>query len=66
MSDEAKSKLIYIINDAIFAEGKQFGNARYVRNLYEQIVQNQFTRVSQLENLEEEHLSEITLEDIPN
>ena len=66
MSDEAKSKLIYIINDAIFAEGKQFGNARYVRNLYEQIVQNQFTRVSQLENLEEEHLSEITVSDLPN
>jgi SpoVK/Ycf46/Vps4 family AAA+-type ATPase len=66
MSNEAKSKLTYIINDAIFAEGKQFGNARYVRNLYEQIVQNQFTRVSQLENLEEEHLSEITLADLPN
>jgi stage V sporulation protein K len=66
MSDEAKSKLIYIINDAIFAEGKQFGNARYVRNLYEQIVQNQFMRVSQLENLEEEHLSEITVSDLPN
>lgn len=66
MSDETKSKLTYIINDAIFAEGKQFGNARYVRNLYEQIVQNQFTRVSQLENLEEEHLSEITVSDLPN
>jgi SpoVK/Ycf46/Vps4 family AAA+-type ATPase len=66
MSEEAKSKLTYIINDAIFAEGKQFGNARYVRNLYEQIVQNQFTRVSQLENLEEEHLSEITVSDLPN
>jgi SpoVK/Ycf46/Vps4 family AAA+-type ATPase len=66
MSNEAKSKLTYIINDAIFSEGKQFGNARYVRNLYEQIVQNQFTRVSQLENLEEEHLSEITLADLPN
>jgi AAA+ superfamily predicted ATPase len=66
MSDEAKSKLTYIINDAIFSEGKQFGNARYVRNLYEQIVQNQFLRVSQLENIEEEHLSEITLADLPN
>ena len=66
MSDEAKSKLIYIINDAIFAEGKQFGNARYIRNLYEQIVQNQFMRVSQIENIEEEHLSEITFADLPN
>ena len=66
MSEEAKSKLNYIINDAIFAEGKQFGNARYVRNLYEQIVQNQFMRVSQLENLVESNLSEITVLDLPN
>lgn len=66
ISDEAQSKLTYLINDEIFAEGKQFGNARYIRNLYEQIVQNQFMRVSQLENLEEEHLSQITLADLPN
>jgi replication-associated recombination protein RarA len=66
ISDEAKGKLTYIINDAIFAQGKQFGNARFARNLYEQIIQNQFLRVSQLENIEEEHLSEITLEDLPN
>jgi hypothetical protein len=66
ISEEAKSKLTYVINDAIFAEGKQFGNARYVRNLYEHIVQNQFTRISQLEYLEEEYLSEITVSDLPN
>jgi len=66
MSEDATSKLTYIINDAIFAEGKQFGNARYVRNLYEKIVQNQFMRVSQIENIEEEHLSEITISDLPN
>ena len=66
ISEEAKGKLTYIINDAIFAQGKQFGNARFARNLYEQIIQNQFLRVSQLENIEEEHLSEITLADLPN
>jgi stage V sporulation protein K len=65
VSDEAKSKLTFIINDAIFAEGQQFGNARYVRNLYEQIIQNQFMRVSQFENIEEENLSEITSADLP-
>ena len=65
VSDEAKSKLTFIINDAIFAEGQQFGNARYVRNLYEQIVQNQFMRVSQFENIEEENLSEIISADLP-
>jgi len=66
ISEEAKGKLTYIINDAIFAQGQQFGNARFARNLYEQIIQNQFLRISQLENIEEEHLSEITLADLPN
>jgi SpoVK/Ycf46/Vps4 family AAA+-type ATPase len=66
ISDEAKGKLTYVINDAIFAQGQQFGNARFARNLYEQIVQNQFLRVSQLENIEDEQLSEITLADLPN
>jgi len=66
ISYEAKGKLTYIINDAIFAQGQQFGNARFARNLYEQIIQNQFLRVSQLENIEDEHLSEITLADLPN
>jgi SpoVK/Ycf46/Vps4 family AAA+-type ATPase len=66
ISEEAKGKLTYLINDAIFAQGQQFGNARFARNLYEQIIQNQFLRVSQLENINEEHLSEITLADLPN
>ena len=66
ISEEAKGKLTYLINDAIFAQGQHFGNARFARNLYEQIIQNQFLRVSQLENINEEHLSEITLADLPN
>ena len=66
ISYEAKNKLLFIINDAIFSEGLQFGNARYIRNLYEQIIQNQFVRVSQIEDIKEENLSEITLEDLPN
>jgi hypothetical protein len=66
ISEEAKNKLTYIINDAIFAEGQHFGNARYVRNLYEQIVQNQFMRVAQIENIEEVDLSEITITDLPS
>jgi replication-associated recombination protein RarA len=66
VSEEAKSKLTYTINDAIFSQGNQFGNARYVRNLYEQIVQNQFMRVSLLNDIDESNLSEITIFDLPN
>ncbi|WP_216629104.1 AAA family ATPase [Sphingobacterium lumbrici] len=65
IAEDAKNKLLYTISDAIFAEGKQFGNARYIRNLYEQIIQNQFMRISQMQYVEEEHLSEITIEDLP-
>lgn len=64
ITEDAKNKLLYTINDAVYAEGKQFGNARYVRNLYEKIVQNQFLRISQMQNIEDEHLSEITIEDL--
>lgn len=64
ITEDAKNKLLYTINDAVYEEGKQFGNARYVRNLYEKVVQNQFLRISQMQNIEDEHLSEITIEDL--
>jgi stage V sporulation protein K len=66
MTEEARNKLLYIINDAIFAEGEQFGNARYVRNLYEQIIQNQFSRVSQTSQIDDRYLCEIRIEDVPS
>lgn len=65
ITEEAKNKLLYTINDAVFTEGTHFGNARYVRNLYERIIQNQFLRVSQMADVNNEHLSEITIEDLP-
>jgi len=64
ITEDAKNKLLYTINDTIYAEGSQFGNARYIRNLYEKIVQNQFSRISQIQNIKDEHLSEITIEDL--
>ncbi|RTL14100.1 MAG: AAA family ATPase [Flavobacteriaceae bacterium] len=64
ITEDAKNKLLYTINDAVYEEGKQFGNARYVRNLYEKVVQNQFLRISQMQNIDDEHLSEITIEDL--
>jgi stage V sporulation protein K len=64
ITDDAKHELLKIINDAIFSEGDQFGNARYVRNLYERIVQNQFSRISAIFDVTDAHLSEITIEDV--
>lgn len=64
IKDDAKQELLKIINDAIFSEGDQFGNARYVTNLYERIVQNQFSRISAIFDVTDAHLSEITIEDV--
>ena len=65
ITDKAKNKLLYIINDAIFSDGKHFGNARYIRNIYEQIVQNQFLRLSQMDVINDEDLVKISEFDIP-
>ncbi len=45
-------------------KGENFANAREVRNLFENIITNQAARVSELDNLDEETLSTITIEDL--
>lgn len=46
------------------AKGENFANAREVRNLFEKIITNQAARVSQLEDVDEEMLTTITIEDL--
>lgn len=64
ISEEAKESLLFKINDAIINLGNQLGNARYVRNLYEGIIQRQFERVSLLEDVDEMILSQIIADDV--
>ena len=45
-------------------KGENFANAREVRNLFERIITNQAARVSNLEEVNEEILTTITLEDL--
>ena len=45
-------------------KGENFANAREVRNLFEKIITNQAARVSQLESVDEEMLTTITIEDL--
>lgn len=47
-------------------KGENFANAREVRNLFERIITNQAARVSELEDVDEETLSTITIEDLPD
>ena len=45
---------------------KNFGNGRYVRNLFEKTIQNQATRLSCQPNITVEDLSKLKAEDLPN
>jgi hypothetical protein len=51
---------------AVEHKDKNFGNARFVRNLFEKSIQNQAMRLSSQQNITEEILSKITAEDLPN
>ena len=46
------------------AKGENFANAREVRNLFEKIITNQASRVADIEDVDEETLTTITIEDL--
>ena len=52
------------IQTAMKVEGVRFGNARFIRNLYESVLQNQFSRVASLSNITDTQLCTITKEDV--
>ena len=64
MTDEAKFALKSLLEKAVTVKDKNFGNARYVRNLFEKTVERQANRLSKQENLSKEMLTEITIEDL--
>lgn len=61
---DAFDKLQLIIAKAVATRDKHFGNARYVRNLFETIVQNQADRLARKDSIDNEELSIITIDDI--
>lgn len=65
MTDKAKSALKSLLEKAVVEKDKNFGNARYVRNLFEKTVERQANRLSKQENLSKEMLTAITIEDLP-
>lgn len=52
------------IESAVARRDKRFGNARFVRNIFEKIVQEQANRLAALDNISNDQLSLITFEDI--
>lgn len=54
------------IQSALYYKDEHFGNGRYVRNLFERIIQNQANRLAKSESINDEDLSIITIDDIPS
>lgn len=65
ITDSAKQKLKTIIEKSVTNKDKNFGNARYIRNLFEKSIQLQATRLSTENNITENKLQLIVDADIP-
>lgn len=63
---DAFNELRNDIERAVLIKDKHFGNARYVRNLFEKVVQNQADRLAKKDSIDNEELSIITIDDIKN
>ena len=64
LTEEAEAAVREEIIRLEAAKGENFANAREVRNLFEKIITNQASRVADLEDVDEEILSTITIEDL--
>ena len=63
ISDSASQRLKGILVDAVAHKAKDFGNARYVRNLFEKVIENQANRLANEQEPTKEMLAELQEED---
>ena len=66
LGDDAIVKLEETMASAVEHKDKNFGNARFVRNLFEKSIQNQAMRLSSRPDITEDVLSKLEAEDLPN
>ena len=64
ISDEADEMLKEQLDYAVEHKDRNFGNARYVRNVFEKSIQMQANRLEGRTNLSDRQLTEITASDI--
>ncbi len=64
ITEEAGAYLRGRLEEVVEKKERNFGNARYVRNVFEKVIQDQANRLAGMRNLTEKELSEITLKDI--
>ena len=58
------NSIVQIMERAVTQKDRNFGNGRYVRNLFETAIQRQATRLAGVAPLTSEMLSELTLHDL--
>ena len=66
LSKEAQKELSILFDKEIRNKKENFANARFVRNIFEQIIQIQSNRISEIVNPTKENLMLITKDDIIN
>lgn len=64
LTDDAAAELKSILNNAVEHKDKNFGNGRFVRNLFEKVIENQANRISSVPEITAESLATIEAEDI--
>lgn len=64
ISNEARERLYSIIEKAVSTKDENFGNARYIRNIFEKVIEIQANRLSSETDLTSEKLSSLELDDI--
>ena len=66
ITDDAAALLQSSLSNAVAHKTKNFGNARYVRNIFERAVEQQANRLSAKRSIPDDELSLLTKEDIEN
>ncbi len=64
LDDSASEKLLQVFKSAVEKAGAGFGNGRFARNLFEQILRNQALRLTEIDTLTKEDLITIKAQDI--
>jgi AAA+ superfamily predicted ATPase len=65
LAEDVKNPLQEFLTQTVVNKDKNFGNARFIRNLFEKTIERQANRLSKEVNLTNEKLSEICFVDIP-
>ena len=64
LAPQAEEYLKERFDDAVAHKDRNFGNARYARNVFEKSIQQQANRLANQPNLSREQLTELTVEDL--